>query len=77
MSNKNNWVEDLSLSAEAKHLINSDPALLSLLYDLDLLPEQLLSQADKTPGLIKAYHRLYGVLYAWQAAKMALAHEPL
>lgn len=70
------WKEDLNLSATARRLINDDPALLSLLYDLDLLPEQLLSQDEKTPGLMKAYHRLYGVLYAYQAFRDMPPREP-
>lgn len=70
------WKEDLNLSATARRLINDDPALMSLLYDLDLLPEQLLAQDEKTPGLMKAYHRLYGVLYAYQAFRDLPPREP-
>lgn len=42
------------------------PIVLSLLYDADLLPEQLLSQKELTIGLFAAYNRLEGVLLAFK-----------
>lgn len=43
------------------------PIVQSLLYDLDLLPEQLISQKEMTIGLFAAYNRLEGVLLAFKA----------
>jgi len=42
----------------------------SLLYDLDLLPEQLASQENLTLGLFGAYNRLEGILLALAAMDM-------
>lgn len=46
------------------------PIVQSLLYDLDLLPEQLSSQKDMTLKLYAAYNRLEGVLLAFKAMEM-------
>ena len=46
-------------------LVN-EPIIQSLLYDYDLLPEQLLSQKEMTIGLFEAYNRLEGVLLAFK-----------
>ena len=42
------------------------PIVLNLLYDTDLLPEQLDSQAEMTVGLFAAYSRLEGILLAFK-----------
>lgn len=47
--------------------IVSRPIIQSLLYDLDLLPEQLISQKEMTIGLFAAYNRLEGILLAFKA----------
>ena len=46
-------------------LVNQ-PAILNLLYDADLLPEQLASQKRMTVGLFAAYNRLEGILLAFK-----------
>ena len=46
--------------------IVSVPIVQSLLYDADLLPEQLMSQKKITLGLVEAYNRLEGVLLAFK-----------
>jgi hypothetical protein len=46
------------------------PIVQSLLYDLDLLPEQLIAQKELTIGLFAAYNRLEGVLLAFKAMEM-------
>ena len=46
--------------------IANRPIVQSLLYDADLLPEQLRSQKDLTIGLFAAYNRLEGVLLAFK-----------
>jgi hypothetical protein len=47
----------------------------SLLYDLDLLPEQLSAQEEMTIGLFAAYNRLEGVLLAFKAMELQEQHE--
>lgn len=42
------------------------PIVRNLLYDADLLPEQLISQKEITVGLFAAYNRLEGVLLAFK-----------
>lgn len=44
----------------------SKPIVQSLLYDSDLLPEQLESQKEFTVGILSAYSRLEGVLLAFK-----------
>ena len=46
--------------------IANRPIVQNLLYDADLLPEQLLSQKELTIGLFAAYNRLEGVLLAFK-----------
>jgi len=46
------------------------PIVLSLLYDLDLMPEQLSAQKELTIGLFAAYNRLEGVLLAFKAMEL-------
>jgi hypothetical protein len=46
--------------------IANRPLILSLLYDAELLPEQLISQKKMTVGLFAAYNRLEGVLLAFK-----------
>jgi len=46
------------------------PIVLSLLYDLDLMPEQLPAQKELTIGLFAAYNRLEGVLLAFKAMEL-------
>ena len=58
------------------------PIIQSLLYDADLLPEQLRSQKEMTIGLFAAYNRLEGVLLAFkylnlQGIETASLHERL
>lgn len=52
------------------------PLAQSLLYDLDLLPEQLASQEKMTVGLFAAYCRLEGVLMAFKAIEIQEESEP-
>jgi hypothetical protein len=52
------------LNNELLELVNK-PIVQSLLYDLDLLPEQLSSQKELTIGLFAAYNRLEGILIAF------------
>jgi hypothetical protein len=47
------------------------PIVQSLLYDADLLPEQLSSQKEMTIGLFAAYNRLEGVLLAFKYLEMS------
>ena len=42
------------------------PIIQNLLYDADLLPEQLKAQKEMTLGLFAAYYRLEGVLLAFK-----------
>lgn len=51
-------------------LIARKPIVVSILYDLNLLPEQLSSQEKLTRGLFAAYNRLEGVLLAFKAAEL-------
>jgi hypothetical protein len=51
------------------------PPVVSLLYDLDLLPEQLSAQEEMTIGLFAAYNRLEGVLLAFKAMELQEQHE--
>lgn len=57
------------LNKELLKLVNK-PIVQSLLYDLDLLPEQLISQQEMTTGLFRAYCRLEGILMAFKAMEM-------
>ena len=57
------------LNQELLELVN-EPLILSLLYDSDLLPEQLSSQKEMTVGLFAAYNRLEGVLLAFKCLEM-------
>jgi hypothetical protein len=50
--------------------LSRKPIVQSLLYDLDLLPEQLESQEELTLGLFAAYNRLEGVLLAFKAMEI-------
>jgi hypothetical protein len=50
--------------------VTRKPLVQSLLYDLDLLPEQLLSQKEMTVGLFAAYNRLEGVLLAFKCMEL-------
>lgn len=50
--------------------ITKKPIVQSLLYDLDLLPEQLMSQQEVTPGLVRAYYRLDGILMTLKAMEL-------
>jgi len=52
---------------EVLQYVNTHPHLLSLLYDLDLLPEQLGSQDEVTTGLKTAYFRFADVFMAFKA----------
>lgn len=53
------------LNKELLKLANR-PIVLNLLYDADLLPEQLSSQKEMTIGLFAAYNRLEGILLAFK-----------
>lgn len=59
-----------TLNAQLLAQIKDCPFLLSLLYDLDLLPEQLASQNEMTVGLFAAYNRLEGILLCYKAMEM-------
>ena len=50
--------------------VTKKPVVQSLLYDLDLLPEQLDSQEELTVGLFGAYNRLEGILLAFKAMEL-------
>ena len=50
--------------------VANKPIVSSLLYDLDLTPEQLISQKEMTIGLFAAYNRLEGVLLAFKAMEL-------
>lgn len=52
------------------------PIVLSILYDLDLLPEQLESQKEMTIGLFSAYCRLEGFLLAFKAMEIVKEDKP-
>lgn len=54
--------------------LTNKPVIWSLLYDADLLPEQLESQREMTVGLFAAYNRLEGVLLAFKYMEM-VEHE--
>ena len=58
-----------TISQEDSALINATPFLQSLLYDFDLLPEQLLSQTNFTEGLVRAWARLEGIMICYKAMK--------
>jgi hypothetical protein len=53
------------LKAELLELVRK-PIVQNLLYDADLLPEQLLAQKEMTVGLFAAYNRLEGILLAFK-----------
>ena len=55
--------------------LSRKPIVLSLLYDLDLLPEQLESQEELTLGLFAAYNRLEGVLLAFKTMELVAENE--
>jgi len=46
--------------------VANNPIVQSVLYDLDLLPEQLESQKEMTVRLFAAYNRLEGILLAFK-----------
>ena len=46
--------------------IANTPIMQNLLYDLDLLPEQLEAQKEMTIGLFAAYNRMQGILIAFK-----------
>ena len=52
-------MDEIKITPEMIRLVNSLPEMQSLLYDLDLLPEQIMAQAKNeiTPGLVAAYNR--------------------
>ena len=56
------------LRNELLSMVN-EPIVFSLLYDADLLPEQLSSQKNLTIGLFAAYNRLEGILLAFKYLK--------
>jgi hypothetical protein len=58
------------LNHELLRWASTKPVIQSLLYDLDLLPEQLLAQKEMTVGLFAAYNRLEGVLIAFKAMEI-------
>lgn len=58
------------LTKELLKLANQNTVIQSLLYDLDLLPEQLIAQKEMTVGLFAAYNRLEGVLLAFKAMEL-------
>lgn len=58
------------LNKELLATVGKRPEVVSLLYDLDLLPEQLASQEKLTLGLFAAYNRLEGVLLAFKAMEL-------
>jgi hypothetical protein len=66
-------MSELYLPVLNKELLKlvSKPIIQSLLYDLDLLPEQLISQKEMTIGLFRAYCRLEGFLMAFKAMEMS------
>lgn len=51
-------------------VLSYKPIVQNLLFDLDLLPEQLSAQKEMTVGLFAAYNRLEGVLLAFKAMEM-------
>ena len=53
------------LKKELLALVNIS-VIQSLLYDADLLPEQLISQEKMIIGLFAAYNRLEGILLAFK-----------
>jgi hypothetical protein len=53
------------LKAELLELVRK-PIVQNLLYDADLLPEQLSAQKKMTVGLFAAYNRLEGILLAFK-----------
>jgi hypothetical protein len=53
------------LKEELLELVHK-PIIQNLLYDADLLPEQLSAQKEMTVGLFAAYNRLEGVLLAFK-----------
>jgi hypothetical protein len=62
------------LNKELLATVGRRPEVVSLLYDLDLLPEQLASQ-DLTLRLFAAYNRLEGVLLAFEAMELIEASK--
>ena len=59
------------INEELLRTVAQKPIVVSLLYDIDLLPEQLASQENMTIGLFAAYNRLEGILLAFKALEMA------
>lgn len=57
------------INKELLALVNT-PVVQSALYDLDLLPEQLISQKEMTTGLFAAYNRLEGFLLAFKVMEL-------
>ncbi len=58
------------LNRELLFTVGRKPEVISLLYDLNLLPEVLISQEKMTVRLFAAYNRLEGVLLAFKAMEM-------
>ncbi len=58
------------IKEELLDMAKGNPLIISLLYDADLLPEQLGSQQEMTLGLFGAYNRLEGVLLAFRAIEL-------
>jgi hypothetical protein len=51
-------------------MANENPTIVRLMYDLDLMPEQLSAQKEMTIGLFAAYNRLEGILLAFKAMEL-------
>jgi hypothetical protein len=58
------------LNKELLRMANENPTIVSLMYDLNLLPEQLSAQKEMTIGLFAAYNRLEGILLAFKAMEL-------
>lgn len=54
------------IKKELRDIVAGNGLVVSLLYDADLLPEQLAAQKELTLGLVEAYNRLEGVLLAFK-----------
>jgi hypothetical protein len=63
------------IKRELLDVVNEQPLALSMLYDLNLLPEQLASLKEMTVGLFAAYNRLEGILLAFKAQALAASPE--
>ena len=58
------------INQDLLRLVNEKPMVQSILYDLNLFPEQLASQEKMTVRLFAAYNRLEGILLAFKAMEM-------